>query len=122
MRLQELSPGATTSGMPPSSERRNGRSETSRSVTVSRTTSVPKPAARSANRAAKQQKDVAQDLQIMIRRTELNFRRQDFDRSHKVPFFNASDGVRIFYEEAGSGFPVVMTHGLGDCAELWSPL
>ena len=43
--------------------------------------------------AEKQQKDVAQDLQIMIHRTELNFKRQDFDRSHRVPFYNASGGV-----------------------------
>jgi len=32
------------------------------------------------------------------------------------------NGIEIYYQEAGSGFPVVMTHGLGDCAELWSPL
>ena len=41
----------------------------------------------------KQQKDVAQDLQIMIRRTELNVKRQDFARSHDVPFANASGAV-----------------------------
>jgi len=43
--------------------------------------------------AEKQQKDVAEDLQIMIRRVELNFKRQDFERSHEVPFINASGGV-----------------------------
>jgi pimeloyl-ACP methyl ester carboxylesterase len=32
------------------------------------------------------------------------------------------NGIEIYYQEQGSGFPVVMTHGLGDCAELWSPL
>jgi pimeloyl-ACP methyl ester carboxylesterase len=32
------------------------------------------------------------------------------------------NGIEIYYGEAGSGFPVVMTHGLGDCAELWSGL
>jgi pimeloyl-ACP methyl ester carboxylesterase len=32
------------------------------------------------------------------------------------------NGIEIYYEERGAGFPVVMTHGLGDCAELWSPL
>ncbi len=32
------------------------------------------------------------------------------------------NGIEIYYEERGSGFPVVLTHGLGDCAELWSPL
>lgn len=32
------------------------------------------------------------------------------------------NGIEIYYQEQGAGFPVVMTHGLGDCAELWSPL
>lgn len=32
------------------------------------------------------------------------------------------NGIDIYYQEAGSGFPVVMTHGLGDCAELWTGL
>ena len=32
------------------------------------------------------------------------------------------NGIEIYYHEQGAGFPVVMTHGLGDCAELWSPL
>lgn len=32
------------------------------------------------------------------------------------------NGIDIYYEERGAGFPVVMTHGLGDCAELWAPL
>jgi pimeloyl-ACP methyl ester carboxylesterase len=32
------------------------------------------------------------------------------------------NGIEIYYEDAGSGFPVVMTHGLGDCAELWAGL
>lgn len=32
------------------------------------------------------------------------------------------NGIEIYYQERGSGFPVVLTHGLGDCAELWSPL
>ncbi len=39
--------------------------------------------------AEKQQQDVAEDLQIMIRRVNLNFRRQDFQRAHEVPFYNA---------------------------------
>ena len=43
--------------------------------------------------AEKQLKDVAEDLQIMIRRVELNFKRQDFERSHEVPFINASGVV-----------------------------
>ncbi len=32
------------------------------------------------------------------------------------------NGIEIYYEERGGGFPIVLTHGLGDCAELWSPL
>ena len=32
------------------------------------------------------------------------------------------NGIEIYYQEHGSGYPVVLTHGLGDCAELWSPL
>ncbi|HEY1462552.1 MAG TPA: DUF885 domain-containing protein [Terriglobales bacterium] len=40
-----------------------------------------------------QQKEVAEDLQIMVRRVELNFRRQDYARAHSVPFLNASSIV-----------------------------
>src|ERR1700734_3309486 len=42
--------------------------------------------------AVPQQKDkaVAQDLEIVIRKVELGFRRQDFRRAHVVPFLNAS--------------------------------
>jgi uncharacterized protein (DUF885 family) len=51
----------------------------------------------------KQQEEVAQDLQIMIRQVELQFREQDFDRAHKVPFLNASGtvfrGLRILLDE-----------------------
>jgi len=36
------------------------------------------------------QRPVAQDLQIIIRRVELRFRQQDFERTHEVPFLNAS--------------------------------
>jgi uncharacterized protein (DUF885 family) len=43
--------------------------------------------------AEKQQKDVAQDLQIMIRRVELGFRRQDYILEHEVPYINASGAV-----------------------------
>ena len=43
--------------------------------------------------AEKQQEDVAEDLQIMIRRVNLNFKRQDFQRANEVPFFNASQMV-----------------------------
>lgn len=43
--------------------------------------------------AEKQPKDVAEDLRIMIRRVELNFKRQDFSRAHEVPFVNASGAV-----------------------------
>lgn len=36
------------------------------------------------------QKEVAQDLQIMIRKVELHFRQLGFARAHEVPFVNAS--------------------------------
>lgn len=49
------------------------------------------------------QKEVAQDLEIIIRRVELNFRLQDFQRAHDVPFTNASSlvfsGIRILLDE-----------------------
>jgi hypothetical protein len=49
------------------------------------------------------QKAVAQDLEIMIRRLELRFRRQDFERAHEVPFLNASGmvfrGLQILLDE-----------------------
>jgi uncharacterized protein (DUF885 family) len=50
-----------------------------------------------------QQSEVAQDLQIMIRKVELQFREQDFERAHDVPFYNASGavyrGLRILLDE-----------------------
>ena len=50
-----------------------------------------------------QQRQVAQDLEIMIRKTELRFRRQDYQRAHTVPFLNASGmvyrGVRILLDD-----------------------
>jgi uncharacterized protein (DUF885 family) len=53
--------------------------------------------------AEKQQKEVAQDLQIMIRKVELDFKQQDFARAHEVPFLNASamvfGGLRILLDE-----------------------
>jgi len=49
------------------------------------------------------QKEVAQDLQIMIRTAELEFRELDFARAHKVDFLNASQivfrGLRILLDE-----------------------
>src|ERR1700747_2471130 len=49
------------------------------------------------------QKEVAQDLEIMIRRVELEFRMDDFQRAHEVPFINASQqvfgGLRILLDE-----------------------
>jgi pimeloyl-ACP methyl ester carboxylesterase len=32
------------------------------------------------------------------------------------------NGIEIYFHEEGSGYPVVLTHGLGDCADLWDPL
>ena len=53
--------------------------------------------------AEKQQQDVAEDLQIMIRKVNLNFKRQDFQRAHEVPFFNASQmvfgGLQVLLDE-----------------------
>ncbi len=43
--------------------------------------------------AEKQQKEVAEDLQIMIGRVQLNFKMQDYERAHEVPFINASQVV-----------------------------
>lgn len=40
-----------------------------------------------------QPEEVEQDLQIMIRKVELGFKQQDFERAHEVPFFNASQEV-----------------------------
>src|SRR5580698_2609452 len=39
------------------------------------------------------QKEVAQDLAIVIRSIELGFREQDYERAHNVPFLNASSRV-----------------------------
>ena len=56
--------------------------------------------------AEKQQQDVAEDLQIMIRRVNLNFKRQDFQRANEVPFLNASQivfsGVQVLLDEQTS--------------------
>jgi hypothetical protein len=49
------------------------------------------------------QKEVAQDLEIVIRKEELQFRRQDFERAHLVEYRNASrivfSGLRILLDE-----------------------
>ena len=49
------------------------------------------------------QKEVAQDLEIMIRKVELQFREQDFARANKVDFLNASRfvfrGLQILLDE-----------------------
>lgn len=48
-------------------------------------------------------KEVAQDLEIIISRAELQFRIDDFQRAHEVPFVNASmlvfSGLRILLDE-----------------------
>jgi len=53
--------------------------------------------------AQEKQKEVQQDLQIVIRRIELQFREDDFQRAHEVPFLNASatvfGGLRILLDE-----------------------
>jgi uncharacterized protein (DUF885 family) len=51
----------------------------------------------------KQQQEVAEDLQIMIRRVDLSFRQQDFQRANEVPFLNASQfvfgGLQVLLDE-----------------------
>jgi hypothetical protein len=49
------------------------------------------------------QKEVTHDLEIVIRKIELEFREQDFDRAHRLDFLNASQrvfsGLRILLDE-----------------------
>ena len=51
----------------------------------------------------KQQPEVEQDLQIIVRKVELGFKEEDFARAHKVPFLNASGrvfgGVQMLLDE-----------------------
>ena len=53
--------------------------------------------------AHEKQKEVAQDLEIVIHTVELQFRELDFDRAHKVDFLNASQtvfrGLRVLLDE-----------------------
>jgi len=53
--------------------------------------------------AEKQLPEVAEDLTIMIRKMDLNFRRDDYERAHEVPFINASSlvfgGLRILLDD-----------------------
>jgi Bacterial protein of unknown function (DUF885) len=48
-------------------------------------------------------KEVTQDLEMVTRKVELQFRMRDFDRGHKVDFLNASEtvfsGLRILLDE-----------------------
>ena len=50
-----------------------------------------------------QPKEVAEDLEIVIHKAQLELKEQDFERAHKVPFLNASalvfSGVRILLDE-----------------------
>ena len=38
-----------------------------------------------------------------------------------MPHFKTDDGVRIYYEEAGCGFPVIFAHEFGDNYQSWEP-
>jgi uncharacterized protein (DUF885 family) len=53
--------------------------------------------------ATEKQKEVRQDLEIIIRNLELHFKIEDYQRAHEVPFINASgnvfEGVRILLDE-----------------------
>src|SRR5262252_9593378 len=40
-----------------------------------------------------QRKAVAEDLKIVLRRVELAFKQEDFERAHEVPFLNASGEI-----------------------------
>jgi hypothetical protein len=48
-------------------------------------------------------REVAQDLEIIVGKVELQFKEEDFQRAHKVPFLNASGlvfrGLRILLDE-----------------------
>jgi uncharacterized protein (DUF885 family) len=50
-----------------------------------------------------EQEQLEQDLQIMIRRVDLEFKQEDFARAHEVPFLNASalvfQGVQFLLDE-----------------------
>ncbi|MBO0912579.1 MAG: DUF885 family protein, partial [Acidobacteria bacterium] len=50
-----------------------------------------------------QQKEVQQDLAILIRKVELDFKLKDFEREHEVPFLNASqivfEGIQFLLDE-----------------------
>src|SRR5580765_8113937 len=63
---------------------------------------VSQPTLADEEQERKEQKEVAQDLEIIIRRVELNFRLQDYQRAHDVPFTNASSvvfsGVRMLLD------------------------
>ncbi len=54
----------------------------------------------------KQQKEVAEDLQILIRKVELQLREDDYERAHEVEFWNASEevfrGLRILLDQQTS--------------------
>ncbi len=49
------------------------------------------------------QKEVVQDLQILVRSIDLQFRREDYQRAHRVPFLNASQivfsGIRVLLDD-----------------------
>jgi uncharacterized protein (DUF885 family) len=49
------------------------------------------------------QQEVEQDLTILLRRVELDFKEEDFERAHEVPFLNASQmvfrGVQVLLDE-----------------------
>jgi uncharacterized protein (DUF885 family) len=53
--------------------------------------------------AEKQLPEVAEDLTIMMRKMDLTFRRQDYERAHEVPFINASQivfgGLRLLLDD-----------------------
>ena len=73
------------------------------------------------------QKEVAQDLEIIIRSVELNFRVEDYKRAHSVPFANASSmvfgGVRMLMDEQtpAARLPAAVTRRCGGMPGLIPP-
>lgn len=79
---QGLSQYDTLASQPTLADEDQGRRETA-AVLAELKSAIPQ----------QKQKAVAQDLRIVVRRVELDFRRQDFERAHEVPFLNASGMV-----------------------------
>ena len=38
-----------------------------------------------------------------------------------MPYARTDDGIKIYYEEHGRGFPLVLAYGIGGNAGMWEP-